>query len=143
MDHRTKSSADPEQCSSAGNPSTKSLKGSTDSEPELADKQPMAAHDPSKGHHAHHKSAAATSTAKLVQHPSPQSKKPAAGGSELTDKEESAALQKDTKEAGKDVVDDDEPAIDPREPLPNRAVIDRRVSMGEVLHTEPPAHFLG
>ncbi|XP_049517683.1 uncharacterized protein LOC125943186 isoform X3 [Dermacentor silvarum] len=145
MDHGTKkSSTDPEQSSTAGNSSTKILKSSTDSASELAKKQPTAAHDISKGHPAHHKSIAVTSTAKPVQHPSPQSKELAAGGTGLTDKKEAATLEKDMKEAGKDVVDDDdEPAVDPREPLPDRAVIDRRVSMGEVLHTEPPPHFLG
>ncbi|KAH6938752.1 hypothetical protein HPB50_012411 [Hyalomma asiaticum] len=143
MDHVTKNSADPDQRSSTENPSTKSLKGSTESVPDLVNKQPMPGHDSSKDH-SQHKAAAAMSTAKPAKRSSSHSVKLAAGGAQPTEKKDVTAPQKDTtKEASLDASDDDEPAMDPREPLPNRAVIDRRVSMGEVLHTEPPAQFLG
>ncbi|KAH7961295.1 uncharacterized protein LOC119385770 [Rhipicephalus sanguineus] len=132
-----KTSVDPEQRSSAGNPSTKSLKGSTESAPDLANKRSTAGQETAKGR-AHRKSSASTSTAK---HSSSLSQKQVAGGRQSTEKKDGAAPEKDTKEAGFDVVEE-EPAVDPREPLPNRAVIDRRVSMGEVLPTEPPAQFL-
>ncbi|XP_075535380.1 endothelin-converting enzyme 2-like [Dermacentor variabilis] len=138
MDYGMKSSADPEQCSSAANPSTKSLKGSTDSAPELANKKPTAVHHTSKDHYAHHKSAAVTSTAKPLQHPPPQSKKSAAGGSELTDKAPDDGILAAIMEACQGVEDSAmEQLTDPREPMRRRASIDRRLSLGEVLHTIP------
>ncbi|KAH7962933.1 hypothetical protein HPB52_018796 [Rhipicephalus sanguineus] len=148
MEHGTKKiSVDPGQGGSTGNLSTNSLKGSTDSAPDLANKRSTAGQDTAKGR-AHRKSSASTSTAK---HPSSLSQKQVAGGRQSTEKvvvlalplqKDAAAPEKDTKEAGMNVVVDEEPAVDPREPLPNRAVIDRRVSMGEVLPTEAPAQLL-
>lgn len=68
--------------------------------------------------------------------PTDQSLQPTAKQPDLPDETGVAAPPVGSAEAVKD--SSDEPCPDPREPLPGRAAIDRRVSMGEVIRTTPP-----
>ncbi|XP_077489298.1 uncharacterized protein LOC144100141 [Amblyomma americanum] len=71
--------------------------------------------------------------------PAGQPLQPTAEEHDLSDQVDAAGTPVDSTEAVKDA---DEPYPDPREPLPGRAAIDRRVSMGEVIRTKHPVRRL-
>ncbi|KAL1425139.1 hypothetical protein MTO96_019485 [Rhipicephalus appendiculatus] len=129
MEHGTKIRADPERRSSASNPIDKESQGlgilgtglSEEITRRLA-KTPRRAMLMANPLHPRQ-----TRSLRNLPHLSPRSKW--LEGRQSTKTKDAAAPQKDTK-AGVKVADDEEPAVDPREPLPNRAVIDRRVSLG-------------
>ncbi|KAL3224006.1 hypothetical protein MRX96_027073 [Rhipicephalus microplus] len=112
MERGTSISADLGQRGSASDHSTLSLKGSTNSAPDLGKKRSVAYQDTSKGQ-VDGTSAATSSDAKPAQLPASESKEQVAGGSQSTIMKDMAAPRKDTKQAGMNDVDDDEPAVDP------------------------------